>query len=455
MLSTLIGVRMKELRKILELGASLSSRNLMGEIVPIVTGIYCGWLGSKHLAAASIGIMWAWCTGHGMIEGLSCAAETLTAQATGAGNNRLAQAHLVVGITTMVLFAIATSFAWWIWAENLAGFVGGGDQSELVGQYLRWSAIGLVPTAIHVVLGKYILAQGDPNPSIIAMIVSTSSFFILLYIADTVLNMGGLRGVGLANAGAECTNCIVMLWYAYPTLIEVAKRPPPLTGHWNEFAQLAVPAGVAYASEEWSFQVGIVMASLVGSDAASAHAVALNIHLFTNTCFGRSFGETAVTLVGNMLGAGDWVGARRVGVGIVWLSFFATAICSVMTLLLDTTAALIWSTDGVVLLEYSMIVPMVALVLTVDNCACVMQGVLAACGYQQWGAACYLLGCTCLGVPLGWYLTFTAELGLVGLWIGTLFGMCASILMLGLVVLRLNWKTVSQRVIAEAEAEDE
>lgn len=171
-----------------------------------------------------------------------------------------------------------------------------------------------------------------------------------------------------------------------------------------------------YASEEWSFQVGIVMAALVGSDAAAAHAVALNIHLFTNTCFGRSFGETALTLVGNMLGAGDWIGARRVGVGIVWLSFFATAICSVLMLLLDTTAALVWSTDGVVLLEYSMIVPMVALVLTVDNCACVMQGVLAACGYQQWGAACYLLGCTCLGVPLGWYLTFQAELGLVGLW---------------------------------------
>ena len=54
-----------------------------------------------------------------MIEGLSCAAETLTAQATGAGNTRLAQAHLVVGITTMVLFAIATSIVWWIWAENL------------------------------------------------------------------------------------------------------------------------------------------------------------------------------------------------------------------------------------------------------------------------------------------------------------------------------------------------
>ena len=91
--------------------------------------------------------------------------------------------------------------------------MGGGDQSELVGQYLRWSAIGLVPTAIHVVLGKYILAQGDPNPSIVAMLVSTTSFFLLLYIADTVLNMGGLRGVGLANAGAECMNCLVMMWY--------------------------------------------------------------------------------------------------------------------------------------------------------------------------------------------------------------------------------------------------
>ena len=36
--------------------------------------------------------------------------------------------------------------------------------------------------------------------------------------------------------------------------------------------------------------------------------------------------------------------------------------------------------------------------------------------------------------------------------IGTLFGMCASILMLGLVVLRLNWKSVSIAVvIAEAD----
>ena len=114
-----------------------------------------------------------------------------------------------------------------------------------MGQYLRWSAIGLVPTAIHVVLGKYFLAQGNPSPSIVAMVVSTSSFFLLLYITDSVFNMGGLRGVGLANAGAECTNCIVMLWYAMPTLKAVAAKPPSLAGHWSEFAALAVPAGVA------------------------------------------------------------------------------------------------------------------------------------------------------------------------------------------------------------------
>ena len=94
-------------------------------------------------------------------------------------------------------------------------------------------------------------------------------------------------------------------------LFEIALNPPSIRGHWRELVMQTLPAGVVYATEEWSEAGMIMFASLISAEAATVHAIAMNVHLFANSCAGRSFGESALALVGKQLGVRSLVGGPR------------------------------------------------------------------------------------------------------------------------------------------------
>lgn len=144
--------------------------------------------------------------------------------------------------------------------------------------------------------------------------------------------------------------------------------------------------------------------------------------------------------------AGDWSGARRIGLGSIYLSLAFTTLCAMMSTTISSGAALLFTSDPNVVRQYAVIAPIIAVVLIVDNCVVVMQGVMAACGFQHKGAVCNFLGCWLVGMPLGWYLAFGQELGLAGLWIGILLGMCTALLSLTIIFKRTNFEDLAREL---------
>ena len=83
-----------------------------------------------------------------------------------------------------------------------------------------------------------------------------------------------------------------------------------------------------------------------------------------------------------------------------------------------------------------------------DGVQGVAQGVLRGCGMQRTIAIANLCGFWLLGVPSGFFICFILGLGVKGLWIGLILGLCVVSVILFCLVAWLDWDAAVARAVA-------
>jgi MATE family multidrug resistance protein len=155
--------------------------------------------------------------------------------------------------------------------------------------------------------------------------------------------------------------------------------------------------------------------------------------------------QGAVTRVGNLLGAGDPLGAQRAA----WVAIAAGA--GVMTLSAAVFVTLRWqlpalyTSDPTLVAMAAAILPIAAAFQIFDGAQVTGCGVLRGMGRTVPAAWLNLLGYWVIGLPLGGWLGLHLGWGLPGIW----WGLCAGLacVAIGLVVrLRLHGPAGAQRV---------
>ena len=193
--------------------------------------------------------------------------------------------------------------------------------------------------------------------------------------------------------------------------------------------RVGTPMSVSVVLEAAVFATAALVVASFGEVAAGSHQIALNVAALS---FMIPLGlSMAVTVrVGNAVGRGDPVGMRRAGLVGVATALITQSVPAALMLLVPAQIAALYTNDPALIAGATGLLTVAALFQLSDGVQVASMGALRGlkdtripmfiAAFSYWG----------VGMPAGWLLTFSAGLGIAGMWFGLIAGLsCAAILL--------------------------
>ena len=396
-----------------------------------------------------------------LLQAISTATNTLCSQAHGAKNHDLVGAWLHVGIALSSVMAFLVAAAWAV--TGLALSAAGFDAHEaiLAGRFAQWSIVGVWPFLVYPVVTAWLQAQGIVFPMVFTnaavLLVNVALNFLLIF---GVGSWGGLGFDGSAIATAISRWLLLLVVCAYVLWRGIHKKTLPhgiqfkyLTDGmlWHEFfVKQSLPRFLGRAAEEWQLQLVALFAAQLGTVSLATHTALLDLFYFATSALYGLTNSTSVR-IGHHLGAGDVRSAQMVAkLNLAVCMTVAVAVASVFCgahsvigylfskdpRVVAKTAELAWFVGG----------GYVFLCLFYTSMA-----VVAGFGRPRIIAIAFLVGAWCVCIPLGYVLSHTLGLGLVGLWTGLVVGYSVVTAIIVTNVLRTDWDDVSAEAVIRSK----
>ncbi|KZV96894.1 MATE efflux family protein [Exidia glandulosa HHB12029] len=416
---------------------------LMAPIISI------GHLSTTALAAGTLASMTASVTGLTMAHAFASALDTMLPPAWTSGKPSL------VGLWTQrMLFVMALlnipCIAVWLNAEAiLLQLRQEPDVARLAAQYLRYLSIGLPAFSFNAVLRRYFQCQGLFNiPTRIILVVAPINALMdyLLVWGPDWLRLGFVGGP-LATAISFNLVFLMSLYYVFTSSQREAWHP--FTS--DSFKQLGILvylglAGVGehIATEWWAWEVVNLAASRIGKTSLAAQSVLL-VSCTTTFQAPYSIASAASVRVGNLLGEHNSHKAQLVSrLAFAMAMFVALGWCA-MFLLLRNKWAYIFNDDPDVVKIVARLLPLVGFIELLDGVTTVGSGILRAAGRQAAAAIVVIVAYYFAGIPLGLYLTFRKNMGLLGLWAGLSLSLLMVMAFVVTLVSTLDWEVEAEK----------
>lgn len=385
---------------------------------------------ARALAGAAVANTWI----HGtamFAMGLVFGIDPIVTQAHGARDRDRQALALQRGVVLAVAVSVGV-MALWTLTPAFLELVGQHPETiEVANEYTLAQRFSVAPFLAFVALRQYLQGRGVLVP-ILAVVVLANLANVLFNWVFIFGNLGvpamGVRGAGTATGATKVVMLLgligVTLWGRLhrDAWIPWSRRALDPRG-MAEVLRYGVPTAFQMSFEIWAFGAATLMAGRLGDAQASAHIVVLNVAAMAFMLpMGVSF--AACTRVGNLLGAGEPARARTssfvafgMGAGVMGLSalLLVTTGTAIPSLFVGDVEA---EDMRAVLALAAGIVPIAAAFQVFDGIQVVGCGVLRGQGKTLPAAAINLLGYWVLALPLGWWMTFEAELGLRGVWWG-------------------------------------
>jgi len=422
-------------------------------IAPVIS---LGHISTTALAAATLGSMTSAVTGYSIVQGFVSCLDTLLPGAWTSPHPELVGlwCHRVTFVMALLSIPIICI---WLNAERLLLLLRQDPEiARLSGIYLRWLTLSLPGYIFNNISRRYFQSQGQFSiPTRIVMSVAPINALLnyILVLSPTWLRLGF---IGAPIATVISVNLISLLSALYGIFWVPKTAWHPLCR--RSFSRLMVvtklgAAGIGQtASEWWSWEFLALAASYLGPLALAAQSI-LETSASASYQAPFSLGVATSVRVGNLLGEGNGQHAELAARVAVVMSLIIAAILSSVYVGFRHKWAYIFNSDPEVVALVAKILPLVALFQVVDGLAATSGGILRAQGKQFTGALLNISAYYVIGIPLGIYLGFKHNMGLVGLWIG----MSAALAYGGVVgvclCLRTDWQEEVQKVRKRAEKE--
>ncbi|KAK8965403.1 Protein TRANSPARENT TESTA 12 [Platanthera guangdongensis] len=256
--------------------------------------------------------------------------------------------------------------------------------------------------------------------------------------------------LGLGLVGASISLNVSWWFVVIAQFIYIATGSCP--GAWNgfsgrafkdlvEFTRLSIASAVMLWYEFWYLMFLIIMVGLLKNAQISVAAISIcmNLHGWEIMIF-IGFNAAISVRVSNELGARRPRAAKfsvlivTLTSGLIGLIFFTTVLA------LREVYAIPFTNNPEVVRAVAHLIVIFAFTLLFDSVQPVLSGVAVGAGWQALVA--YInLGCYyVVGIPLGYLLAFKFDLGVEGMWGGTLAGVALQTLILVVITLRTNWE---------------
>jgi MATE family multidrug resistance protein len=259
-----------------------------------------------------------------------------------------------------------------------------------------------------------------------ANIVNAVVNYLLIY------GHAGFPRMGVSGAAAATVfSRLYMAAFLFCAIIVAERRNTsglfdvPLAIDWRRswrLLQLGGPASMQAVLEYGVFAAATALAGRFAPAQVAAHQIALNIAAVSFMIpFGLS--SAAAVRVGHAIGAREITAAARSGwtailIGVTFMSCAALAFVTVGKYLIGA-----FTTDQSVLDVGVRLLLVAALFQLFDGLQGVTTGVLRGVGDTHTAMRWNLIGHWVVGLPLGYFLAFNRNWGVVGLWVGLSAGL--------------------------------
>lgn len=431
-----------EVAETLRLAVPLALTQL-GQIAMFTTDLaLIGRLGPEYLAAGSLAhtvLFAAFLIGMGIVSAVA----PLTAQASGAGDERMVRRSLRVGIHAAFAVAIPTIWVVYAFAEQM--LVGLGQNPSVAAHaavYLSSLIWAVLPGWVFLALRGYMSAVGSAQPGLWIMVAAVPLNLGLAYVlifGGFGLPALGLIGAGIATTAVNLLMCVAAGWVVatWPSYARFEPLVRVWRPDWEQFTKLlaiGLPIAAAMSMEHGLFTASNLMAGAISVPALAAHQIALQVASIA-FMLPLGIGMAASVRVGHPFGARDMTSARRAGFVAVGLGLTVTMLTMLATI----------ATSGIVPQFFlgeatednratfqlaSALMIFAAAFFVVDGLQTICAGALRGLNDTRIPMIFSGISFWFVGFPACWLLAFTLDYGPKGIWIGLLISLtCYAVLL--------------------------
>lgn len=407
-----------------------------------ITQIFAGHLTTLDLDAVSVQNMVIGGLAYGIMLGMGSALETLCGQAFGAKQFHMLGIYMQrswVLLLTTCIFLLPI----YIFATPILRMLG---EDEVIAVHAGRFSLYMIPQLFMYGLNFPIQKFLQSQSKVMAMSY-ISAVAVLLHI---LLSWLLIVWLGLGLVGASISLNISWWFVVIVQFVYIAMGSCP--GAWNgfshrafkdlvEFSRLSIASAVMLCLEFWYLMFLIIMVGLLKNAQISVAAISIcmNLHGWEIMIF-IGFNAAISVRVSNELGARRPRAAKfsvlivTLTSGLIGLIFFTAVLA------LRKVYAIPFTNNPEVVRAVSHLVVIFSFTLLFDSVQPVLSGVAVGAGWQALVA--YInLGCYYIvGLPLGYIFAFKFDLGVEGMWGGSLVGVALQTLVLVVITLRTNWE---------------
>ena len=404
--------------------------SMLGQVMTgVADSIMVGWTGATPLAAASFAnVFFSVPLFFGV--GVSYAITPLVAEAGGAGQGNtisdvLRNGSLINFVMGCILVALIFS------VEPFMHSMGQPiEVVDLALPYLSIVAISIIPTMIFQTYRQF--AEGLHSTRMAMIIVVGSNLINIFLNYLLIFGKFGFPELGLVGAGwATLISRIIMgtgmMLYIYYGKKFILYRAGFAFGNYSrtlitKMLHIGIPAGTQFILEAGAFGFSAMMMGWMGTTALAAHQIAIN--LATISYMTTSGLAAAATIrVGHFLGLRDF---RSMKMGAFTLMGMAMMVMTAWALLFilgrHSLPTLYIADEHVIALTASLLIVAAFFQLS-DGMQVVCAGALRGIQDVKIPTIFIFIAYWVIGLPLGYWLGFTMEVGPNGIWIGLFIGL--------------------------------
>ncbi|KAL2571171.1 hypothetical protein AAZV13_18G235000 [Glycine max] len=375
-----------ELKRVGSMAAPMLAANMCQYLLQVVSLMMVGHLGLLvSFSGVAIAISFAEVTGFCVLMGMAGALETLCGQTYGAEEFTEIGNYTFCAIVTLLLVCLPISLLWIFMDKILLLFGQDPEISHVAHKYCICSIPALYGFAVLQCQIRYFQTQTCEKTKIV---------------------------------------------FSFNALLSIP-----------EFCQFAIPSGLMFCFEMWSFELLTLFAGLLPNPQLQTSVLSVCLNTTTlHYIIPYAVGASASTRISNELGAGNPKAAQGIVRVVVILGIVDGVIVSTFFVCCRHILGYAYSNDKEVVDYVSDIVPILCGSFTADSLIGALSGIARGGGFQQIGAYVNLGAYYLVGVPLAFLLGFVLHFNAKGLWMGSLTGSVLQVIILTVVTVLTDWQ---------------
>ncbi|XP_047321110.1 protein DETOXIFICATION 49-like [Impatiens glandulifera] len=441
-----LSLAVREAKSILQIAFPMILTGLLLYSRSMISMLFLGRLGDLALAGGSLALGFANITGYSILSGLAMGMEPICVQAFGANKFSLLAISLQRTVLLLLFTSIPIAFLWFN-IKTILLFFGQNESIAIEAQsYLLFSFPDLFAQSLLHPLRIYLRSQSITLPLTFCASMATILHLPINYLLVFHLGMG-TRGVAVSSVLFNFNMVGFLILY----LIISGVYEKTWTGglsmqcfnfkEWKSLLCFSLPSCISVCLEWWWYEIMILLCGLLSNPEVTVASMGILIQTTSLIyIFPSSLSFSVSTRVGNELGAGEPVKARRAANVGICCSIVMGLVALFFTTMVRGVWARMFTSDGEIVALTAMVLPIIG-ICELGNCPQTTGcGVLRGTARPAVGANINL-GCFYgVGMPvavgLGFFLGFEFE----GLWLGLLAAELSCAVVMLLVLWRTDWE---------------